>query len=342
MSNDMKLIMESWRGLIDEVSVRDTPGDIDHGVGADVLMFVAEVLDPTGISSWKYLEQDLEEYMEAVKAQKDPYELKNMYTNLVNGFGVALSLVDGIPLITYAVRPLKLLRMGRRGFRKLTKKLVKVDPKLAKASDDIAKKLSRAENVARRKVGDKSLAQIIFMGKLPSIDKLTLGVFAAYGALLIPQIVGGLISRKEGINRLKLLIWLDYMDSVFKKEGVLGYFESDVNLMRYLAPIQRASESWTEERVNKAPNEEWERLEKLLISIPDYIYVIMGYKDKNDFVTYLEREAAKQFNRDVQKYRNPSASKQKSGDNETQSYEMQPKLDRLNQTLDRETREKEK
>ena len=307
MSNDMKIIMENWKKGIAEVGLQDVgPGSysvtFSGTVGADVLMFVAEVLDPTGWSSWKYLEQDLEEYMKAVNAQENPYELENMYTNLINGFGVALSLVDSIPLITYAVRPLKLLRMGRKGFRKLTKKLVKVDPKLAKASDDIAKKLSRAESIARRKVGDKSLAQIIFMGKLPSIERLTLGVFAAYGALLIPQIVRGLISRKEGINRLKLLIWLDYMDSVFKKESLRDYLKSDVNLMRYLAPIQRASESWTEERVNKAPNEEWERLEKFLISIPDYIYVIMGYKDKNDFVTYLEREAAKQFNRDVQKY----------------------------------------
>ena len=280
--------------------------------------------------------------MEAVKAQKDPYELKNMYTNLINGFGVALSLVDSIPLITYAVRPVKLLRAGRKGFRKLTKKLVKIDSKLAKASDDIAKKLSRAESVARRKVGDKSLAQIIFMGKLPSIERLTFGVFAAYGALLIPLVIDGLIEKKEAVNKLKILIWLSYMDSVFKKESLRDYLKSDVNLMRYLAPIQRASESWTEERVDKAPNEEWERLEKFLMSIPDYIYVIMGYKDKNDFVTYLEREAAKEFNREVQKYRNPSASKQKSGDNETQSYEMQPKLDRLNQTLDRETSKKEK
>lgn len=320
--NDMKLIMEEWRKTINEIGLQDVgfgskPSfdekgnkipDFHEAQDAELFMFVLQVLDPTGISAWKDLSNSIDEYKKAVedqqkedeKAVEDPTlkktlekELDRALTNLVNGFSVALSFIDSIPLLTYAIKPVKVLRFGRQGFRKLTKDLIKIDPKLAKASDDIAKKLSRAEYVARKKAGDKSLAGLMGLEAKPFI-KLSLGVLGAYASAIAAQVFRGEMNKRDAVRRLKIKLWGDVIDKVYRPLG-------DPEVKEYLAPLKKVRMSLSDDKIDKTTPEELDNIERFLNTIPQHIYKTMGFENRDGFLTYLEKESAKQINREIQK-----------------------------------------
>ena len=299
MSNDMKFIMEGWRKSLKEYDTgvgdfyTDEEGDSVYSLalqgGLDELnMFLAQVLDPTGISAWEDLSKSIDEFNAALDKQEDSSTLESMKENLINGFFVALNAVDSIPLAGYAVPSVKVLRGARKAFRKLTRKLVKIDPKLAKISDDIAIKLSRAESRA----GNKSIMSLIPF--LDSIEKALMVGLAAVAAGAAKQVYDGYIEKRDAVRRLKIKLWGDVIDKVYRPMG-------DPEFKEYLAPLKKIRMSWSDDRILEATPKELDNIEKFLNTLPQNIYETMEFKNRDGFLTYLERESARQINRELQK-----------------------------------------
>ena len=299
MSNDMKFIMEGWRKSLKEYDTgvgdfyTDEEGDSVYSLalqgGLDELnMFLAQVLDPTGISAWEDLSKSIDEFNAALDKQEDSSTLESMKENLINGFFVALNAVDSIPLAGYAVPSVKVLRGARKAFRKLTRKLVKIDPKLAKISDDIAIKLSRAESRA----GNKSIMSLIPF--LDSIEKALMVGLAAVAAGAAKQVYDGYIEKRDAVRRLKIKLWGDVIDKVYRPMG-------DPEFKEYLAPLKKIRMSWSDDRILEATPKELDNIEKFLNTLPQNVYETMGFKNRDGFLTYLERESARQINRELQK-----------------------------------------
>lgn len=300
--NDMKLIMEEWRKTINEIGLQDVgfgskPSfdekgnkipDFHEAQDAELFMFVLQVLDPTGISAWKDLSNSIDEFNAALDRQEDSSTLESMKENLINGFFVALNALDSIPLLGYAVPQVKVLRGARKAFRKLTRKLVKIDPKLAKISDDIAIKLSRAESRA----GNKSVMSLIPF--IDTIEKVLLAGLAAVAAGAAKQVYGKYIEKRDAVRRLKIKLWGDVIDKVYRPMG-------DPEFKEYLAPLKKVRMSWSDDRIFEATPKELDNIERFLNTIPQNIYKTMGFENRDGFLTYLERESAKQINRELQK-----------------------------------------
>jgi len=294
--------MEEWRKAISEIGPQDVgPGsmpsfdssgnkipDFYEGQPEELAMFVLQVLDPTGISAWEDLSKSIDEFNAALDKQEDSSTLESMKENLINGFFVALNAVDSIPLAGYAVPSVKVLRGARKAFRKLTRKLVKIDPKLAKISDDIAIKLSRAESRA----GNKSIMSLIPF--LDSIEKALMVGLAAVAAGAAKQVYDGYIEKRDAVRRLKIKLWGDVIDKVYRPMG-------DPEFKEYLAPLKKIRMSWSDDRILEATPKELDNIEKFLNTLPQNVYETMGFKNRDGFLTYLERESARQINRELQK-----------------------------------------
>ena len=299
MSSDMKLIMEEWRKSLKEydTGVGDfyVPDDgkssyamaLEGGLD-EFNRFLLQVLDPTGISAWKDLSNSIDEFNAALDRQEDSFTLESMQENIKNGFFVALKAVDSIPLAGDAIPSVKVLRGARKAFRKLTRKLVKIDPKLAKISDDIAIKLSRAESRA----GNKSVMSLIPF--IDTIEKVLLAGLAAVAAGAAKQVYEKYIEKRDAVRRLKIKLWGDVIDKVYRPMG-------DPEFKEYLAPLKKIRMSWSDDRILEATPKELDNIEKFLNTLPQNIYETMGFKNRDGFLTYLERESARQINRELQK-----------------------------------------
>ena len=75
----------------------------------------------------------------------------------------------------------------------------------------------------------------------------------------------------------------------------------DSEFKEYLAPLKKIRMSWSDDRILEATPKELDNIEKFLNTLPQNIYETMGFKNRDGFLTYLERESAKQINRELQK-----------------------------------------
>ncbi len=109
----MKLIMESWRSAVLEVSVRDTPGDIDFARLEDIYndlgtiaRFMVDIVDPTGLTDWPDARDAFNEYLDWYllpdgDPEKDPIDGATLFANAVVMLIMAVPAVDLVGIIGF-------------------------------------------------------------------------------------------------------------------------------------------------------------------------------------------------------------------------------------------------